>query len=138
MSFVDVLSELFNGFEPFVAELATMFVRLHMDLHAAGRHQFRTVRAFLEIVVALEVNRKPVKLVKFLAFPASTGWVRRQNMLCNPAFKRDQVFSRAEQAAVIGLIAFESNEFQYNRNHFPGVERQGSMFISFVNHGRKI
>ena len=44
------------------------------------------------------------------------------------SFNRYKVSSRAEQAAVIGLMAFESNEFQYNRNHFPGVEGQGSTF----------
>lgn len=44
------------------------------------------------------------------------------------SFNRYKVSSRAEQAAVIGLMAFESDEFQYNRNHFPGVEGQGSMF----------
>lgn len=44
------------------------------------------------------------------------------------SFERYQVSSRAEQAAVIGLMAFESGEFQYNRNHSPGVAGQGSMF----------
>ena len=47
-------------------------------------------------------------------------------------FKQYQVSSRAEQAAVIGLIAFESGEFQYSRKHFPPVEGQGSMFPSFI------
>lgn len=56
------------------------------------------------------------------------------------SFNRYKVSSRAEQAAVIGLMAFESNEFQYNRNHFPGVEGQGSTFrfllssLSFFNY----
>ena len=32
----------------------------------------------------------------------------------------------AEQAALISLMAFESGDFKYNRNHFPGVAGQGS------------
>lgn len=45
------------------------------------------------------------------------------------SFEQYQVSSRAEQAAVIALMAFESDEFQYNRNHYPGVKGQGSMFF---------
>lgn len=37
----------------------------------------------------------------------------------------------AEQAALIGLMAFETLDFKYNRNHFPGVAGQGSMFPLF-------
>lgn len=32
----------------------------------------------------------------------------------------------AEQAALVSLMAFESGDFKYNRNHFPGVAGQGS------------
>ncbi|KAL4936850.1 hypothetical protein BDV06DRAFT_84781 [Aspergillus oleicola] len=35
------------------------------------------------------------------------------------AFLNYGVTSKAEQAAVLGLIAFESGEFRYARNHFP-------------------
>lgn len=42
------------------------------------------------------------------------------------SFEKYDVTSKAEQAAVIGLMAFESEEFRYSRNHFPGVEGQGS------------
>lgn len=38
------------------------------------------------------------------------------------------VTSRAEQAAVIALMAFESGDFKYNKNHFPGVPGQGSAY----------
>lgn len=44
------------------------------------------------------------------------------------SFERYKVTSCAEKAAVIGLLAFESGEFQYNRNHFPGTPGQGSTF----------
>ena len=46
------------------------------------------------------------------------------------SFIRYGVTSRAEQAALISLMALESGEFKYNRNHFPppGNPGQGSMF----------
>ena len=47
------------------------------------------------------------------------------------SFDTYDVSSRAEQAAVIGLMAFESEEFRYSRNHFPapGVEGKGSKYL---------
>ncbi|KAL5360908.1 hypothetical protein BJX96DRAFT_151045 [Aspergillus floccosus] len=42
------------------------------------------------------------------------------------AFQTYKVTSPAEQAAVIGLIAFESVDFRYNKNHSPGVPGQGT------------
>ncbi|KAL2855489.1 hypothetical protein BJY01DRAFT_2776 [Aspergillus pseudoustus] len=42
------------------------------------------------------------------------------------AFTKYTLTSKAEQAAVLGLIAFESGEFEYNRNHHPGVPGQGT------------
>ena len=41
------------------------------------------------------------------------------------------VISRAEQAAVISQMAFESAEFKYKRNHFPGRPGQGSTYLHF-------
>ena len=46
------------------------------------------------------------------------------------SFKTYNVTSRAEQAAVIALMAFESAEFQFNRKQGLGVEGQGSEFFS--------
>lgn len=46
------------------------------------------------------------------------------------SFDQYKVTSRAEQAAVIALMAFESVEFRYSRNHDPGVEGQGSTCFS--------
>lgn len=47
------------------------------------------------------------------------------------SFDTYQITSKAEQAAILSLMAFESDEFKYNKNHFPGVPGQGSMFLSF-------
>jgi hypothetical protein len=44
------------------------------------------------------------------------------------SFQTYQVASPAEQAALISLMAFETGDFKYNRNHFPGVAGQGSTF----------
>lgn len=44
------------------------------------------------------------------------------------SFDTYKVTSKAEQAAVISLMAFESGDFKYNKNHFPGVAGQGSEF----------
>ncbi|KAJ5715109.1 uncharacterized protein N7483_012290 [Penicillium malachiteum] len=41
------------------------------------------------------------------------------------SFNTYEVSSKAEQAAVIGLMAFESEDFKYNKNHFPGTPGQG-------------
>ncbi|KAJ6134234.1 hypothetical protein N7523_000556 [Penicillium sp. IBT 18751x] len=42
------------------------------------------------------------------------------------SFDTYDVTSKAEQAAVISLMAFESGDFKYNKNHFPGVAGQGT------------
>jgi hypothetical protein len=47
------------------------------------------------------------------------------------SFQTYQVTSPAEQAALISLMAFETGDFKYNRNHFPGVTGQGSTCLSF-------
>jgi hypothetical protein len=48
------------------------------------------------------------------------------------SFDTYKVTSKAEQAAIIGLMAFESVEFKYNKNHFPGVPGQGSTYSVFL------
>jgi len=45
------------------------------------------------------------------------------------SFDTYQVTSKAEQAAIISLMAFESDDFKYNKNHFPGTPGQGSKFF---------
>lgn len=45
------------------------------------------------------------------------------------SFETYNVTSKAEQAAVIALMAFESVEFQFSRNQGSGVEGQGSGFF---------
>ncbi|GKZ72129.1 hypothetical protein AnigIFM56816_010283 [Aspergillus niger] len=47
------------------------------------------------------------------------------------------VTSRAEQAAVIALMAFESGDFKYNKNHFPGVPGQGTRNMQSPSYNSK-
>lgn len=44
------------------------------------------------------------------------------------SFDTYRVTNKAEQAAVLSLMAFESLDFKYNKNHFPGVAGQGSTY----------
>ncbi|KAJ5180294.1 hypothetical protein N7492_003504 [Penicillium capsulatum] len=44
------------------------------------------------------------------------------------SFETYKVTSKAEQAAIVSLMAFESGDFKYNKNHFPGTPGQGSMY----------
>ncbi|PLB41791.1 uncharacterized protein BDW47DRAFT_122242 [Aspergillus candidus] len=53
------------------------------------------------------------------------------------SFDKYKVHSRAEQAAVIGLMAFESEEFQYNRNHSPGVPGKGTRNMQSPTYNQK-
>lgn len=47
------------------------------------------------------------------------------------SFDTYKVTNKAEQAAIIALIAFESEDFRYNKNHFPGVAGQGSEYFTY-------
>jgi hypothetical protein len=49
------------------------------------------------------------------------------------SFSAYSVDSRAEQAALVSLMAFETADFKYNRNHFPGVAGQGSTFPPYTS-----
>lgn len=48
------------------------------------------------------------------------------------SFDTYKVTNKAEQAAIISLMAFESDDFRYNKNHFPGVAGQGSEFTKNI------
>ena len=49
------------------------------------------------------------------------------------SFDTYKVTSKAEQAAIISLMAFETDDFKYNKNHFPGVAGQGSEYQIYSN-----
>ena len=42
------------------------------------------------------------------------------------SFEDYKIVSPGEKAAVLSLMLYESAEFKYNRNHFPGVPGQGT------------
>ncbi|KAJ5326322.1 uncharacterized protein N7506_009424 [Penicillium brevicompactum] len=53
------------------------------------------------------------------------------------SFDTYKVTSKAEQAAVISLMAFESDDFKYNKNHYPGVAGQGTRNMQFPEFNKK-
>lgn len=46
----------------------------------------------------------------------------------NDCFAQYAIDSAGAQAALLGLMAFETGEFKYNRNVYPGIPGQGSSF----------
>ncbi|KXG51236.1 uncharacterized protein PGRI_068080 [Penicillium griseofulvum] len=53
------------------------------------------------------------------------------------AFDTYKVTSKAEQAAIISTMAFESGGFKYNKNHFPGVAGQGTRNMQSPAYNKK-
>ncbi|KAJ5613104.1 hypothetical protein N7510_006298 [Penicillium lagena] len=53
------------------------------------------------------------------------------------SFDTYDVTSKAEQAAIISLMAFESVDFKYNKNHFPGVPGQGTRNMQSPSYNKK-
>ncbi|KAJ5166345.1 uncharacterized protein N7482_005126 [Penicillium canariense] len=53
------------------------------------------------------------------------------------SFDTYSVTSKAEQAAVLSLMAFESGDFKYNKNHFPGVAGQGTRNMQSPSYNKK-
>ncbi|KAF4453272.1 hypothetical protein F53441_4002 [Fusarium austroafricanum] len=50
------------------------------------------------------------------------------------AFQTHKIYAPAEIAAVLALMAFESGDFQYKRNHFPGRPGQGTANMQMPNY----
>ncbi|KAJ5669241.1 hypothetical protein N7462_010311, partial [Penicillium macrosclerotiorum] len=53
------------------------------------------------------------------------------------SFDTYKVTSKAEQAAIVALMAFESVDFKYNKNHFPGVAGQGTRNMQSPAYNKK-
>lgn len=53
--------------------------------------------------------------------------------LLNDAFKKYKQTTLGEIAALVGLMALESGDFQYNENHFPGRPGQGTKAMLMFN-----
>lgn len=92
---------------------------------ATTQHQARDVK-----ITATQIETIAPKSKSCADAPARGECATSEQAAANIAksFETYKVTSAAEQAAVIGLMAFESLDFEYNRNHFPGVAGQGSMF----------
>ncbi|KAJ5554580.1 hypothetical protein N7513_004539 [Penicillium frequentans] len=53
------------------------------------------------------------------------------------SFDDYKVTSKAEQAAILSLMAFETDDFKYNKNHFPGVPGQGTRNMQSPDFNKK-
>ena len=47
------------------------------------------------------------------------------------SFSTYGVTTPGEQAALLGIMGFESEDFKYNKNYYPGNPGQGSLFPFF-------
>ncbi|KAL8790822.1 MAG: hypothetical protein Q9213_000446 [Squamulea squamosa] len=59
-------------------------------------------------------------------FPAECKTAKEAAPFINASFKTYGITSNGEAAAIISLMAFESGDFKYNINHFPGRPGQGT------------
>ncbi|KAI4183927.1 MAG: hypothetical protein L6R41_005105 [Letrouitia leprolyta] len=55
----------------------------------------------------------------------------------NKSFRIYGIASPGEAAAVIGIMAFESGDFKYNVNHFPGTPGQGTRNMQYPQYNLK-
>ena len=117
--------------------LATLFAVLataspirdfHPKPYLSARSDTRTVRAAAEItsdqILAIAPNSSTCDN------PPAEGECATAEQAApyiSDSFTSYGVDNVAEQAALISLMAFETGDFKYNRNHFPGVAGQGSM-----------
>lgn len=69
--------------------------------------------------------------------PGECATAEQAAPVINTSFDTYHVTSPAEKAAVISLMAFESEDFKYNRNHFPGRPGQGSKYPAACAHAQE-
>ena len=55
----------------------------------------------------------------------------------NQSFRTYGITSAGEAAAVIGIMAFESGDFKFNVNHFPGTPGQGTRNMQYPQYNLK-
>ena len=67
-----------------------------------------------------------VSCVNSVAFPDECATARDAAPALNSAFKKYDISAPGTRAALIALMLFESGNFVYNQNHFPGRPGQGT------------
>ncbi|KAL9022145.1 MAG: hypothetical protein Q9185_000659 [Variospora sp. 1 TL-2023] len=55
----------------------------------------------------------------------------------NQSFRTYAITSPGEAAAIISIMAFESGDFKYNINHFPGTAGQGTRNMQYPEYNLK-
>lgn len=59
-------------------------------------------------------------------YPAECRTAAQAAPVLTSSFQKYGITSAAEKAALISLMAFESGDFKYNKNYYPGTPGQGS------------
>ncbi|EUC27251.1 hypothetical protein COCVIDRAFT_20576 [Bipolaris victoriae FI3] len=67
-------------------------------------------------------------------FPDECADASKAATALNEAFKTYKITSKGEQAAIVAYELFESGDFKYNKNHFPGRPGQGTRMMAMPNY----
>lgn len=71
-------------------------------------------------------------------FPAECADATSVAAAINKSFETYKVTSKGEQAALVAYMLFESGNFKYNINHFPGRPGQGTRMMAMVSTNNSI
>lgn len=79
---------------------------------------------------ALVKIAKETDSCKGAKFPEECADATRAAKAINTAFERYGISSLGEKAALVAYMLFESGNFKYNRNHYPGIPGQGTRMMA--------
>lgn len=65
-------------------------------------------------------------------FPEECADATKAAAALNKAFATYKITAKGEQAAIVAYELFESGDFKYKKNHFPGRPGQGTRSKSFL------
>ncbi|USP76978.1 hypothetical protein yc1106_04252 [Curvularia clavata] len=67
-------------------------------------------------------------------FPEECADAEKAAPALSKAFETYKITSKGEQAAIVAYELFESGDFKYNKNHFPGRPGQGTRMMAMPNY----
>lgn len=70
-------------------------------------------------------------------FPLECADAARAAPAISASFKKYEIESKGAQAALIGIMLFESGSFKYNKNHFPGRPGQGTRNMQMLDFNKE-
>lgn len=87
------------------------------------------------MIKALEIIAPNAAVDTCVNDPKAPGQCRTVNQAAGPilrSFEKYRITTPGEKAALLSLMAFESAEFKYQRNVYPGTPGQGSKFSTII------